>query len=669
MTVHCARCHEHKFDPISQRDYYGLQAVFAGVGRAERPFDVDATTKQRRQELTQLLRELEQQPNSHPPAAEELAVLNEAQKQWEQSLSDQAAIWTPLEVEKVSSTHNGTQFTRLDDNSYLASGDAADKDTYRLVARTQLARVSAVRLEVLPDERLPMKGPGRQENGNLHLSEVRFGWIEADELKPTWLPLQNATADFNQQGWGIERSIDGNPATAWGIFPEIAKPHQAVWEIKDAAQVGQRRLVIELDQLHGMHHLIGRFRVSVTEKPPPVRLPQLPAEIIAALAKPADERTDEEKQRLSHAHRLQFVRNQLAALPPPRHVWAIQGDFPQRRNYKPISEPYAIHVLRRGDIKQPLDPVGPGGLECVATLDAEFPVSNPTYEGERRAALAHWITAPENMLTWRSIVNRVWHYHFGRGVADSPNDLGRMGSLPTHPELLDHLALTFRDSGGSLKQLHRLLVTSATYRQTSDAAVAGQGRAKELAADSDNRFLWRMNKPRLDAEQLRDSLLLASGTLDAAMGGPSVMQFKYDDPNMEVSPRVDYAAFDPDSPASFRRGIYRFLFRNVNDPLLEAFDVSDPSLSVARRNATITSLQALSLWNNRFVLRQCEHLARRLEQEGPDTALRVDRACELLFGRVPTLEQRTTLVSYAEKHSLAALCRVLVNSNDFLFVR
>ena len=662
MTVHCARCHEHKFDPLTQRDYYRLQAVFAGVGRTERSFDPDPAVSQRRNELVKLKSDLESQPDSHPPSAPETAELAAAQVVWEKSLSDQAAVWTPLEVEKIESTTTGTNFERQDDGSYLATGVAGDKDTYRIVAKTALARVTAVRLEVLPDDRLPSKGPGRQDNGNLHLSEIRFGLRAAAEAdKPTWLPLQSPTADFNQQGWGIERAVDGNADTAWGIHPAVGQPHQAVFELKEPAAASP--FVVELDQLHGTRHLIGRLRVTVTDKALPVRIPQLPADFLAILARPAKQRTPAEQQRLFHTHRLKFIADQIANLPPPQQVWAIQGNFPQLRNYKSVTEPYPIHILRRGNIQQPLEEVLPGGFECVTTLPADLPVADLKREGQRRAALAKWITSAQNMLAWRSIVNRVWHYHFGRGLADSPNDFGRMGSLPTHPELLDWLAVEFRDGDGSLKSLHRLIVTSAFHRQSSTS------RPAELKLDADNRYLWRMSRPRLAAEELRDSLLIASGTLDARMGGPSAMQFKYDDPNKDVSPRVDYVAFDPDSPASFRRGVYRFLFRNVDDPLLEAFDVSDPSLSVSKRSMTITSLQALSLWNNRFVLRQCEYLAQRLERESPDLPGRIDRAYRLLLGRAPTSSEAAELIAYAQKHSLASMCRVLVNSNEFLFIR
>ncbi len=663
LTVHCARCHEHKFDPISQRDYYRLQAVFAGVGRTERAFDADPQLRAERAALRRKIADLEQNPDAHPPTTDERNELVSAQAAWEKSLAAESAIWMPLEMERIASTNPATTFTRLDDSTWLAAGEAADKDSYTIRGKATLPRMTALRLEVLPDDRLPMRGPGRQDNGNLHLSEVRVSVAGADAAEKSQpLALHNASADFNQSDYGIERAVDGNQETGWGIHPQIGKVHQAVFELKEPRATSSGAvLVIELDQLHGQRHLIGRFRLSATDKAPPVRAPTLPVEVLTTIAQPESERTDAGRKQLFDTHRLVFLKQQFARMPAERKVWAIAADFAPLRNYKPTKEPYPIAVLRRGDIKQPLTPVEPGALTAVSTLRPEFELANPQDEAARRAALARWITAPENMLTWRSIVNRVWHWHFGRGIVDTPNDFGRMGSPPTHPALLDWLAVEFRDDGGSLKRLHKLIVTSAAYRQVSTH------REDAARIDSDNRFLWRMNRQRLDAENVRDALLAASGKLDLTMGGPSAMQFQFDDPNKEVTPRIDYGAFDPDSPASYRRSVYRFLFRNLNDPLLDAFDAVDPSLSTPKRHATITPLQALSLWNNRFVLRQCEHLAARLERDADGLEPQVARAFRLLCSRAPTPAELALLIDHAQRHGLANACRVLVNSNEFLF--
>jgi Protein of unknown function (DUF1553)/Protein of unknown function (DUF1549)/Planctomycete cytochrome C len=662
VTVHCARCHQHKFDPISQRDYYRMQAVFAGVGRAERPYEPDPVVAARRKDLLRKQAQLAKDSSGQAFSPEELKAIAAAQAAWEKSVLEPVSQWQVL-AKLDAKAAKGTTIKTLDDGSLLFGGAKPERDTYTFEAKTSLQGITGVQLEVLPHDSLPKNGPGRQDNGNLHLSEVRVRAASAKAPnKAADVAIAKATADFNQDGWDIIKAIDGNKATAWGIFPQVGKPHQAVFEFKRPLKFdGDGILTIQLEQLHGGGHLIGRLRLSVTTKPAPSLAKPLPPDLLALLSVPSERRTKEQAEALAGHHRRLYVEEQLAALPPPAKVWAIAKDFPAFRNYRAPKEPAPVHILRRGDVKQPTDPVGPGALECVSALKADFDVPAKD-EGARRAALAKWLTDPANTLTWRSIVNRVWYHHFGQGIADSPNDLGRMGSSPSHPELLDWLAVEFRDSGGSLKKLHRLIVTSAAYRQVSehDPACA--------KIDSDNRYLWRMNRGRLDAEMLRDTLLAVSGKLDLKMGGPSAMQFDFKDPNKEVSPQISYDKFDPDSPASYRRGIYRFIFRNINDPLLETFDAVDPSLSMAKRNVTITPLQALVLYNNRFVLRQCEHLAARLEREAKDTPARIDCACRLTMGRAPTREEALLLTAYATRHGLANACRVLLNCNDFLFV-
>ena len=325
----------------------------------------------------------------------------------------------------------------------------------------------------------------------------------------------------------------------------------------------------------------------------------------------------------------------------------------------PLPKPRAIHFLNRGDVKQPLQVVAPGALTALAGQVTPIAVAEDAGEGARRAALAKWVTDEKNGLTRRSIVNRVWHYHFGRGIVDTPNDFGKMGSRPTHPELLDYLAHRFQQDGESLKSLHRLIVTSSTYRQSS-----APDRAKEKL-DADNRYLWRMNRTRLDAESLRDAILSVSGKLDRTAGGPSVQQFAFKD---DHSPVYDYARFDADAPGSYRRSIYRFLVRSVPDPLMDTLDCPDASLLAPKRNTTLTALQALSLLNNPFVVRQSEHLAARVAAEHPGVAAQVGAAFELACARAPTPDEAETLTDYAARHGLANACRVILNSNEFVFV-
>jgi hypothetical protein len=316
-------------------------------------------------------------------------------------------------------------------------------------------------------------------------------------------------------------------------------------------------------------------------------------------------------------------------------------------------------MLKRGEVTRPGEVCQPGALTCVT--GPKFKLDEPTSEGARRAALADWLTDPANGLVWRSIVNRVWHYHFGRGIVSTPNDFGLMGSWPTHPELLDWLAVWFRDRGGSLKDLHRLILTSETYRQVSD------GRPDQATIDADNACLWRMNRSRLDAESVRDAILVTSGTLDERMGGPSDRHFILS-PGIHVTPSVDYLKFDVDAPAARRRSVYRFVFRTLPDPFLEALDCPDASQFTPVRPASVTALQALALLNDRFTVRYAEHLASRLEREAPDLPARVTLGYELTLGRAPTTAERDRLAKYATDHGLANACRLLFNCNEFLFV-
>ncbi len=305
--------------------------------------------------------------------------------------------------------------------------------------------------------------------------------------------------------------------------------------------------------------------------------------------------------------------------------------------------------------------MAPGALSCLPGLSGDFSLANPADEGSRRTALARWITDPKNPLTARSIVNRVWQYHFGRGLVDTPNDFGHMGSLPTHPELLDWLAaeLTDQPSAWRLKRLHRLILRSAVYRQVST------DNPTFAAIDSGNQYLWRMNRQRLEAEALRDAVLSVSGKLDLTMGGPSHQQFFFKD---DHSPVYDYERFDVDSPASFRRCVYRFIVRSVPDPFMECLDCADPSLLTPKRNMTLTALQALSLLNNQFMVRQAEHFAARLSAATPELDQQITLAYALSFGREPTADERRLVREYVSKNSLASLCRVIFNSNEFLFV-
>ncbi len=653
MTVHCARCHHHKFDPISIEDYYSLQAVFAGVDRTDRPYDRDAETIRKRRELLREQAELER--GNTPRAGLLSADVQKRVAVWEQRFRATGGDWRVVRPASVTSTGNATA-TKLDDGSILFAGDRPDKDTYTIMTRVTSERVTAVRLEVLTDDRLPQNGPGRQDNGNLHLSEFKL------LVNGQRVALHKPVADFNQGGWTIAHALDGNLKSAWGIFPQVGQSHEAVFELKEPVDASAGvTLTFVLEQLHGGGHLIGRPRMSVTGAVKPRLGVGVHAAISDILQVDASKRKDAQKAALA----LHLLKSEnaaaIAALPKPSRVYSIASDFKRNGNFVPAKAPRPIHVLRRGNVLTPIKPATPGALSCVEGVESRFTIRDHQSEGERRAALGRWVSDRDNVLTWRSIVNRVWHYHFGRGIVATPSDFGRNGSPPTHPQLLDWLAVTFRESGGSLKRLHRLIVTSATYRQSS------QHNAKYAAVDRDNHFLWRMNRRRLDAESMRDAVLAMSGRMILKMGGPSDRLF-VTGKGVHVTPTVDYDKVDIDGDHARRRSVYRFIFRTVPDPLMEALDCPDASQFTPKRVASVTPLQALAMLNNRFVVRYCEHMAKQIETEYENRPAQVRRLFMLAYGRPPTDKESRAVAAYADRHGFANTCRVIVNSNEFAFV-
>ena len=275
-----------------------------------------------------------------------------------------------------------------------------------------------------------------------------------------------------------------------------------------------------------------------------------------------------------------------------------------------------------------------------ALWDGVYPnlLANPDDEAAG-AALAHYLTHQKNPLLWRSAANRIWLGHMGRGIVDSPNDFGRMGMKPTHPELLDWLAARFRETE-SVKDLHRLIVTSSTYRQASTS------NSEKTNIDASNAYYWRMNRRKLRAEEVRDSVLQVAGALDLTMGGPSFRDFKFKD---DHTPKYWYHLHDPNDPKTHRRTIYRFIARSQTQPFLTALDCADPSQMVAKRDETTTALQALALMNNPFTTAMSEKLAAR--------AKNADEAIWLALGRAPAKLERQTLNKYAQTHGMPATAR------------
>jgi hypothetical protein len=377
-------------------------------------------------------------------------------------------------------------------------------------------------------------------------------------------------------------------------------------------------------------------------------------------------------QRNSNSTRLAAAEASRKALPAQQIVYAgmvHNGSGAFSGTGGQGGKPRTIHILDRGNVTQPKEEVAPGALTCLKELKHWFDLPADHTEGDRRAALARWIADERNPLTWRSIVNRVWQYHFGRGLVDTPNDLGRMGSEPTHPELLDWLAVEFRDGGQSLKRLHKLIVTSHTYRQISSRPSLENIAVEQQdpdAIDADNRYLWRANRRRLEAEAVRDVVLQVSGKLDPTMGGPSFQDFVIEHP--EHSPHYQYHLHDPNDTRTHRRSIYRFIVRSQPQPFMATLDCADPSIRVDKRNESLSPLQALALLNNGFMVAMSQHCAQRLESEATDRDRQIDRLFALALGRPPNSDERVAVDHYIQRYGLANTCRLIFNLNEFTFV-
>jgi hypothetical protein len=671
LTVHCARCHDHKFDPVSQRDYHALQAVFAGIDRADRPYDTDPALHARRRDLRARRAAIERRDEAilaatkEPAETTRLAVAAAAK----QTRADR---FEPIEIVAITSIASpDTLHTPLPDGSWLASGPTPEKDTILVTAKTAFRDLRAIRLETLADPSLPGGGPGRyQPAGNFHLTEfaVAARPLGAADKPAAPLTIARATADHADTNDPVKGVLDGQATTHWSIHPRYGENHEAVFHLNEPlATEGGAILTIRLDFQGAPGHQVGRLRLSAcgAEMAPADRDPPSAA-LASLLAKPAAERTAEETQNLFLELLRAEVEAELAALPAPEKVYAVTNDFPPQGSFKPAKAPRTIRLLERGEVTKPLEEVGPAALRCLPELPAEL-ILHGDDEGARRAALARFLVDDRNMLTWRSIVNRAWHWHFGRGLVDSPNDFGFMGSEPSHPELLDWLACWFRDDAkGSLKALHRLILSSATWQEAvsfdPDAA----------AIDPDNRLLWRAHRRRLSGEQVRDTIVSLGDGLDLTMGGPAVVHFLDKGkatfmPDGGAPAFLDYEHFPADSPAHRRRAIYRFVFRTVPDPFMDALDVPDGGQLVPVRNESTTAVQALALENDPLVLHQSERIATRLALTAAGDA-RAEALFRLVLLRAPSIEERAMVAGHAERHGLAAAVHLLLNTNEFLYL-
>jgi hypothetical protein len=375
-----------------------------------------------------------------------------------------------------------------------------------------------------------------------------------------------------------------------------------------------------------------------------IEVAELPGEWRTVVSRDRASNQDQDE----HAQRLTDLELQFAAA--ATRLWELTHVFGGR-----FRSPGPTHVLRRGDPQQPREPTGPGGIDVLGGY--ELPADTP--EAERRATLAKWLGSEQHPLTARVLVNRVWRHHFGAGMVDTPSDFGAQGERPTHPELLDWLASQFMAGGWRIKELHRLICTSAAYRQDS--------RPNQAAAriDADARLLWRFPPRRLEAEVIRDSVLFAAGSLDLKMGGPGISIYK----PRKAREIGEWLPQEHPGPESWRRTIYLLRMRGADDGVFKAFDVPDCGQVRAKRSVSTTPLQALNLFNSPFMIEQSQRLADRARREaGDDVSRQVELVFALTLSRPPDEGELIACRQVARDHGLLPVCRVLLNSNEFLFL-
>ena len=652
VTIQCARCHNHKFDPFTMQHYYGLQSVFAAVDRAERPYDLDPEIERQRHELNDRITELQAEAKSIAGRIKDAGGAELADV--EQRIAELKPKTKP-QAKKPEFGYHSAIAPKADAEKWIEVDLERDVEIARIVLRPchdDYAGIGAgfgfpvrFRVEVFDGEEassveIADHTKSDVPNPGLVPFEIAFKPHRTNRIRVTATKLAERSNDFifalaELQAFGRDGKNVALAGTVSALDSIEAPVRWRKQNLTDGlfAQAADEQAITQLA-------LATKQRGELLAKP----------EIVALTAK-----------KEAASKRLADARAELAKLPQGRMVYAAATHFSPRGNFKPTEgRPRDVRVLHRGQVTQPKDESFPGALPLSSDDEVRFQLEKSAPEGERRAALARWITARDNPLTWRSIVNRVWQYHFGRGLVESPNDFGRMGQLPTHPELLDWLAVEFRENGQSFKDLHRLIVTSATYRQSS----AHDEQAAEI--DGSNQYLWRMNRRRLSAEEIRDSILAVSGKLDLTMGGPGYYLFVLE--KTAHSPHYEYHLFDPEDETTHRRSVYRFIVRSQPDPFMTTLDCADSSQSTPRRDETLTSLQALSLLNNRFNLSMAGHFANRLSSEQETLAGQVEAAFHLVTGRSPSVAEREQLIAYAQQHGLQNLSRVVFNLSEFVFV-
>lgn len=606
LSIGCARCHDHKFDPITAKDYYSMQAFVAGVQYGDRNLQTPEAIAAREEmkQITVQIAELDKQLARFVPMAKS------GVKRTMVDARENRDRFMPVKAKRV-------RFTIRETNSLEPCIDELEVFTPAGENIARDAKVTASGEKVTADRHeLRFVNDGNYGNSRSWMSsEKGKGWLMLD-LKEEQV--------IDRVVWGRDREGKFKDRLAISYVIEIADASGA-WQV--VADSDDRQRYDERDRTQPAFSIQGLRKDEVAEA----------KRLMAQKAPLADK-----IQKIS-AEQIVFA-----------------GTF---------RAPDDIHLLNRGDPEQPKEPVVPAVLSALGDLK----LTRETPEQDRRKALAEWIASPQNPLTARVMVNRIWQGHFGTGLVETPSDFGRMGVKPTHPELLDWLAAEFIRSGWSVKHMHRLIVLSETYRQRSHGTFESRASGKPalpnsstpdpLEIDSESRFLWRFPSRRLEAETIRDSMLAVSGQLNTKMYGRGYNLF---DKRGGLSGFNPIESFTGDG---LRRMIYAHKVRREPEAIFGAFDCPDAGQSTAIRRASTTPIQALNLFNSRFTLDAAAAFAARVKKEaGDDPAQQIARAYQLALNRRPSEEEVQETVPAIRDHGLDTLCRALFNSNEFLFV-
>jgi hypothetical protein len=636
-TMHCCQCHNHKYDPITQKEYYQFYALLNGADEPEMEVPSEkiaaqrAVTESKIAGLQMALAARYKTLATTRPA--------ESQEAWEQKAA-KSSHWRVMEPAKFERNYGGT-ITKLADQSLLFTGDNLYRDDYKLQFAGDLKDVSAIRVEVLPDSHQPNGGPGRSPDGGWLLSE--FTAEMRGETGSEALKLGQVSADV---GTNPANAIDGKRDTHWVMSKGDGRAHEIIFNVQGQAAAG-KTLSVTITQNYHQQENIGRLRLSVTSDKGPIAANGLPGEVEASLLVAAKDRTRVQQAGidryfLSITPLLAAERKQIEDLrrSEPRYATTLVLD--ER------ATPRVTHIHRRGEFLNL-------GAEVTANVPAVLPAL-PAGQPRNRLTFARWLVSPENPLTPRVVMNRMWATYFGRGIVRSVEDFGAIGEAPSHPELLDWLATEFVRQRWSQKAMHRLIVTSATYRQSSRATAAEQRR------DPANELLARGPRLRVEAEVVRDIALSAAGLLTDEVGGPSVYP-----PQPEGVGAQSYSnsAWPTSKGAErFRRGMYTFLKRTAPHPQLITFDAPTSEVVCSRRIRSDTPLQALTTLNDTAFVEAAQALAARVLREGPaDDAGRIEYAFRLCVARRPDGTEREQILEfyrrelarYREKPAVAKL--------------